>query len=455
MSSIPPRARCSSAPLGPPRSARFPGFSRVSPAARRARLVESGWLSSVDEAGLAQGGGLEELTADAMIENVIGLHTLPLAVALNFVVNGVERLVPMAVEEPSIVAACSYGARLAASSGGFVATADPPLMAAQVHLHGVPDLARATAAVLSHADELLAFADSFIPRMRARGGGARELEVRVLAPDVLCVHVLVDCRDAMGANLVNTVAEGVAPRLAELTAGRVVLRILSNLTDRRTVTVRARVPVEALASAAFPDGAAVRDRIVEAQRCAELDLHRAATHNKGIMNGVDAALLAMGNDWRAVEAGAHAFAARDGRYRPLSSWRAGDDGSLEGTLTLPLAASTVGGAARAQPGVARALRLARVTDAGDLAMLAAAAGLASNLAALKALVTEGIQRGHMALHARRIACEAGAEGELIELVAAQLSAEQAFRPERAGELLQELRRRGPSSPFQSLAGEQP
>ena len=422
------------------RSSRLSGFHRLAPSARRARLVESRWIDTDDANALGAGPGLTELGADAMVENVIGLHALPLGVALNFVVNGVERLVPMAVEEPSIVAACSYAARLVATSGGFEAVAEAPLVAGQIHVHSVPDLARACAAVRAHETELLDLADSLIPRMRERGGGAREVEVRALAPDALCVHLLVDCRDAMGANLVNTVSEGVAPAVAKLTGGRVVLRILTNLTDRRKVTVRTRVPLEALASAEFPDGALVRDAILDAHRCAELDPYRAATHNKGIMNGVDATLVALGNDWRAVEAGAHAWAARRGQYGPLSTWSRGDDGSLEGRLTMPLAASMVGGAARAHPGVARALRLAHITDAGDLARLAAAAGLASNLAALKALATEGIQRGHMALHARRIACEAGAEAELIDLVAAQLAAEQAYRPERAGEILGQLRR---------------
>jgi hydroxymethylglutaryl-CoA reductase len=255
------------------------------------------------------------------------------------------------------------------------------------------------------------------------------------------VHVLVDCQDAMGANLVNTVAEEVAPLLAERTGAKVGLRILTNLCDRRKVTVGVRVPADALRSSNHPDGAAVRDGVVAAQRFAELDPYRATTHNKGVMNGVDAVLLACGNDWRAVEAGAHAYAARNGRYEPLTRWWAAEDGALAGELTMPLAASTVGGAARNHRGVALSLRMARMERAADLAAIAGAAGLASNLAALRALSTDGIQRGHMALHARRIAAEVGADGDLVDAVAARLSAERTYRPERAAAILADLRAR--------------
>jgi hydroxymethylglutaryl-CoA reductase len=255
---------------------------------------------------------------------------------------------------------------------------------------------------------------------------------------MVCVHVHVDCRDAMGANLVNTVAEALARPLAAITGGRIGLRILSNLADRRKVTVRASVPLHALASATCPDGAVVRAGILEAQRFADLDPYRATTHNKGIMNGVDALLLACGNDWRAVEAGAHAWASRTGRYRPLSRWWPSGQETLEGELVMPLAASTVGGAARTHPGVRLALRLARAASGPDLAMLAGAAGLACNLAALRALSTEGIQRGHMRQQARRVAAEAGAAGERIEIVARRLSEEGVYRPERAREILSTL-----------------
>lgn len=423
------------------RSSRLSGFHRSSPGERRRRLVESGWLSTADAALAVQAAGFSETHADAMVENAIGVHGLPLAVALNFVVNGRPRVVPMAVEEPSIVAAASYAAKLVGEGGGFEADADLPVIAAQVQLLGVADDDAAVAAIEARRVELLEAANALIPRMVERGGGAVDLEVRRLEAHMLCVHVYVDCRDAMGANTVNTVAEGLAPRLAALAGATPGLRILSNLADRRRVRVSCRVPTSALASDGFPDGGAVRDAVVAAQRFAELDSYRAVTHNKGVMNGVDAVLVACGNDWRAVEAGAHAWAARSGRYGPLTRWSQGSDGALVGSIELPLAANTVGGAAGVHPGVQLALRLAQPESAVDLAVLAAAAGLASNLAALKALATEGIQRGHMALHARRVAVEGGAEGELIELVAAQLAREGVYRKERASEVLVELRAR--------------
>lgn len=425
------------------RTSRLSGFHRLATAERRQRLVAARWLEPQDAQALEALGGFAEHHADAMVENVVGVHGLPLAVALNFQVDGQDRLVPMAVEEPSIVAACSYAARLVRDGGGFHARAEAPVTAAQVQLLDVPDVQGAAARVQERSLELLQRANALIPRMVERGGGAVDVEARVLEPGMLCVHVYVDCRDAMGANTVNAVAEGIAPALAELTGGRPGLRILSNLADRRKVAVRARVPAAALASESAPDGAAVRDAIVAAQRFAELDPYRAVTHNKGVMNGVDAVLVATGNDWRAVEAGAHAWAARGGAYRPLTRWGVGADGALEGELELPLAASTVGGAALAHPGVKLALRVAQVKGAQDLAGLAAAAGLASNLAALKALSTEGIQRGHMALHARRVAVEAGATGAQVEAVAARLSAERSYRPERARELVRELARVAP------------
>ncbi|MBZ4415462.1 hydroxymethylglutaryl-CoA reductase, degradative [Myxococcus sp. RHSTA-1-4] len=417
------------------RTSRLSGFYRQSPERRRARLVEARWVAPDEVESLAGLAGFDEACADAMVENVIGIHGLPLGVALNFVVDGRERLVPMAVEEPSIIAAASYAARLCAEAGGFTVEADPPITTAQVELLDVPSLEEARAALHAHRAFLLAEADALIPAMCERGGGTREIEVRVLDATTLVVHLHIDTRDAMGANCVNSVAEGMAPRLAELTGARPGLKILTNLADRRKVRVRARVPASALVSEGFPDGGAVRDGILAAHRFAELDPYRAVTHNKGVMNGVDAVLVACGNDWRAVEAGAHAWAARSGTYGPLTTWRAGGDGVLEGELFMPLATSTAGGAARTHPGVKRALKLAGVSGALDLAGLAGAAGLATNLAALKALSTEGIQKGHMALHARRVAAEAGAYGELIEIVAERLSRERVYRPERAREIL--------------------
>lgn len=429
-------------------TARLPGFYRLSLDERLARLVEAGWLTEEEAravSGPGAAGGFDTEIADGMSENVIGVHGLPLGVCLNLLVDGHDRVAPMVVEEPSVVAAASNAARLVRAGGGFSVEASDSVMVAQVQITSLADPEAARHRVEAEADALVEAANALIPRMVERGGGARGLEARVLpaagdeAPDTLCVHLLVDCLDAMGANLLNTVAEGIAPRLAALAGGEIGLRILSNYADRRLVRVTCRIPPEALRSATWPDGGLVRDRIVSASRFAEVDPYRAVTHNKGLMNGVDAVLLATGQDWRQAEAAAHAYAARHGRYGPLAIWRCGRDGFLEGRAELPLAVGTVGGALRAHPGVRLALKLARVTDARDLAGLAASVGLASNLAALKALATEGIQRGHMALHARTVAIEAGAVGDEVHALAARLQREGVFELDRARALLEALR----------------
>jgi len=383
----------------PETGSRIPGFYRLSLDERRRELARRGDLSD-DDMRTLDAGGLDTSTADGVVENVVGLYALPLGVGLNFRVNGQDVLVPMAVEEPSVIAAASNAARLVREGGGFVAEADDPIMTAQIEVIGVDDPAAATARIEAARDELLGLAHATLPRLAERGGGARELEVRALAGRVI-VHVHIDCRDAMGANMVNTVAEALADRVAGLGGGRWGLRILTNLCDRRRVRVRARVPGQVLATGGL-DGAAVRDGIVSASRFAEDDPYRAATHNKGIMNGVDAVVLATGNDWRGVEAGAHAFAASSGRYRPLSVWRV-EDGDLSGYLEMPMAVGTVGGTLHAHAGARLSQRLLGATSSTRLAMIIGAVGLASNLAALRALATEGIQRGHMALHRRAAA----------------------------------------------------
>jgi hydroxymethylglutaryl-CoA reductase len=324
----------------------------------------------------------------------------------------------MVVEEPSVVAAASNAAKMVRAGGGFVAEADPPLMIAQVQLREVRDVEVAALRIRANADEILRHANAAIQGMVVRGGGARGVEARVLADDMLAVHLIIDCKDAMGANLVNGVAEAVADRLATIAGGRVGLRILSNLCDTRCVRVTCRVQAGELATAEM-DGGEVIDGIVNASRFAELDPYRAATHNKGIMNGIDAVAIATGNDWRAVEAGAHAYAARTGRYRPLATWRRDGD-HLQGRLELPLALGTVGGTLRVHPAARLSLRMLGVTDARELAGIAAAVGLASNLAAVRALATDGIQRGHMGLHARSVALAAGAAGSQVETVAAMI-----------------------------------
>jgi hydroxymethylglutaryl-CoA reductase len=380
-------------------SSRLAGFYQR-PLAERvatvAALAESGALSPESAAWLVRGGGLDLATADRMSENVVGTAGLPFALALNVRVNQLDHLVPMAVEEPSVVAAASAAARLVRLSGGFTGDADESIMTAQIHVDGVRDAAAAEMIIREHGRELCAIGDRAIPRMVERGGGCRDATCRVLeaAGGAVVVELGVDVGDAMGANMVDTVAEAVAPRIAELLGGEIVLRILSNLALRRKVRARAEISAEALGGDALADG------VVRASRFAELDVARAATHNKGIMNGIDAAAVALGQDWRAIEAGAHAFAALSGRYRPLATWKRTASGVV-GAIELPLAVGTVGGGTRA-PGVRAALELCNVSGARELAVVLASVGLASNLAALRALAGEGIQRGHMKLHARRL-----------------------------------------------------
>ncbi len=400
------------------KTSQLPGFYKVQVAERRALVCDATGIEPVEIERALEGGGLDADTADKFVENVLGTYSLPYGVALNVRVNGHDRVVPMVVEEPSVVAAASNASKMIRSGGGFVAEVDDPLMIGQIQLIEVSDREGARDRILAQRDALLAQADRAVPGLVVRGGGARDLEVRFIgAPSdrMLVVHLLVDCRDAMGANLINSMAEGVADRLAELAGAKVGLRILSNLCDRRCVRVKCRVPAHVLATETM-SGDEVIDGVVNASRFAELDPYRAATHNKGIMNGIDAVVIASGNDWRAVEAGAHAFAARSGQYGPLAVWHR-DAGALVGRIELPLALGTVGGTLRVHPGARLSLRMAGIESAQDLAMAAASVGLASNLAALRALATDGIQRGHMALHARSVALAAGASGHTVERVA--------------------------------------
>ncbi len=388
-------------------TSRIAGFYRRPLADRVAQIAALGdgaLLSAGSVAWLRQGGGLELGQADRMSENVVATCGLPLAVALNFRVNQIDYLVPMAVEEPSVVAAASAAARLVRLGGGFTGDADAPIMTAQIYLDGVADAAGAPARIAAHAAALLACADRAIPRMVARGGGGRDVGCRVLdaATGAVVVELAIDVGDAMGANLVDTVAEACAPMIAELLGGQVALRILTNLALRRRARARCEVSAEALGGDAIADG------VVRASRFAELDIARAATHNKGTMNGIDAAAVALGQDWRAIEAGAHAYAALAGGYRPLATWTRTASG-VAGAIELPLALGIVGGGTGTS-GVRAALELIAVSSARELAVVVAAVGLASNLAALRALAGEGIQRGHMRLHARRCDDAAAAPG---------------------------------------------
>jgi hydroxymethylglutaryl-CoA reductase len=424
------------------KSSRLAGFYNKPLEERVEQIARWAALTAEETAVLEGAMGLDLARADQMIENVIGLHSLPLGIAVNFVVNGHEVLVPMAIEEPSVVAGASLVGKLARAGGGFRATTTAPEMIGQLQVLDVADPWSARFDLLAAREDLLALADETDPVIVELGGGARDLSVRVLERTpigpMLVVHLAFDCRDAMGANAVNTACEALAPRVEQITGGRVGLRILSNLAERRLARARCTVPADGLAFGDFT-GQQVAQGIVEAWAFAAVDPYRAATHNKGIMNGVDAVVLATGNDWRAIEAGAHAYAARSGRYTSLSTWARDAQGDLVGTLEMPLAVGTVGGATRVHPTAQVALKIMGVKTARELAEIIAAVGLAQNMAALRALATEGIQRGHMRLHARQVALAAGAEGEEVVRVAARLVAEGRVRPDRAEMILSQLR----------------
>jgi len=419
---------------------RLPGFYDLPLEDRLRRIAQIAGLKDEDCEALDGQNGLTAQQADHMIENVIGVFGLPLGIATNFLVNGRDVLIPMAVEEPSVVAGASFMAKLARAGGGFQAEADEPHMIAQIQLLDLSDLGKASKALEERKSEILALADEVDPVILKLGGGSRELEVRTFpntaVGPMLVVHLIYDTRDAMGANALNTAAEKIAPLLENVTGGRSHLKILSNLADRRIARATCTIPHEALAYDHF-SGESVRDGIVEAWAMAEIDPYRAATHNKGIMNGVDAALIATGNDWRAVEAGAHAYAARSGRYTSLSRWWVEADGSLAGELEMPMAVGIVGGATRVHPTAKACLAILGVNSARELAEIIASLGLAQNLAALRSLATEGIQRGHMSLHARQVAIAAGAEGTDVARIAEQMVSEGIVRLDRATELLDE------------------
>jgi hydroxymethylglutaryl-CoA reductase len=421
------------------KGSRIPGFYKLELQDRVAELASRRNLLPEDLAILNGEAGLNISQADHMIENVVGLHALPLGIGLNFLVNDRDVLVPMVVEEPSVVAGASFMAKLARAGGGFHAHTTPPEMIAQMQLLDTPDLHAARLAILEKKSSLLAEAAEIDPLLESLGGGPRDLEVRLIHTSpigpFLVVHLIYDVRDAMGANALNTAAERLAPRLESLSGGRVHLRILSNLADRRLGRVRCTIPLEALPFGEYT-AEEVRDGIIAAWAFAAVDPYRAATHNKGIMNGVDAVVIATGNDWRAVEAGAHAYAARSGTYTSLSAWGKDAQGNLVGSLEMPMAVGIVGGATRVHPTAQVALKLMGVETASQLAEVIVSVGLAQNLAALRALATEGIQRGHMSLHARQVAIAAGAQGETIERLAAQLVSEKVVRIDRAQKILQ-------------------
>lgn len=420
------------------KTSRISGFHKMG-LEERLKIVQSfAELKEGDLKTLTKEGALNFETANRMIENVIGTIQLPIGIAMNFLINGREYLIPMAIEEPSVVAAASNAARLARSGGGFYVTNTGPVMIAQIQLVNIPNAHATRMALFERKEEILSIANAQDPMLVSVGGGAKDIEIRVLSTplgEMVITHLIVDTQDAMGANAVNTMAEALAPFIEDWTGGRVYLRILSNLADKRLVRARTKITKEALG------GEEVVDGILYAHTFAEADPYRAATHNKGIMNGIIAVVIATGNDTRAIEAGAHTYAARYGHYGPLSTWEKDAEGHLVGTLEIPMAVGLVGGATKINPVSQVAIRILGVKSAVELGEIVGAAGLAQNLAALRVLATEGVQRGHMSLHAKNIAVMAGATGALIDEVAKRLVEEKKVRVDRAKEILEGFKKK--------------
>ncbi len=426
-------------------SSELPKFYKKTQDERLKDLAEQAGLTVEERTLLKQTGCLEFAQADRMIENVYGVMPLPLGVATNFKVNGKDYLVPMALEEPSVVAAASHAAKLARAAGGFKATSTEPLMIAQIQVVQVKDAEKARKAVQAQNAELVELADKVFPSMKRFGGGAKDLEARVIDTvrgKQLIVHLIVDVRDAMGANSINSMAEGLAPRIEELTGGKVRLRIISNLAVHRLFRAEAVWKKEDLAESVKDlglKGEEVVEAILDAWAFAAADPFRGTTHNKGIMNGIDAVAVATGNDFRAVEAGAHSYAAYDRKYTTLSSYEKTKEGDLKGKIELPLAVGLVGGATKTHPIAKINVKILGVKTAHELGEVMASVGLAQNFAALRALATEGIQRGHMKLHAKNIAVLGGASGDLIEKVTEAMVKERNITVDRAKELVRALK----------------
>lgn len=421
------------------KSSRLPGFYNLSLEERMAQVAEWADLTEEEQEILAD-QGLKASQANMMIENVLGTFELPLGIACNFLINGRDYLVPMTVEEPSVLAAVSNSAKVVRAGGGFRTRASNPVMIGQIQVLDIPDMEAALSAIEANREELMELANCCDKLIVDMGGGARDIEARPF-PDtpvgpMVILHLSYDVRDAMGANTINTALEAIAPRVAELTGGRTALRILSNLADQRTATAWCTIPKEALEMGGI-EGARVAELIEEANAFAVVDPYRAATHNKGIMNGIDAVVIATGNDWRAIEAGAHSYAARNGRYTALTDWHVDENGDLYGEITLPIAVGIVGGATRVHPTARVALKILGVESAQELAQVIAAVGLAQNLAAIRALATVGIQQGHMQLHARQVALAAGASEDQAAEIAQQLVEEKTIHITRAQEILSE------------------
>jgi hydroxymethylglutaryl-CoA reductase len=420
------------------KSSEVTGLYKLTPKERLQFVKNFAGLSDEEAALLQNTGSLPLDLADRMIENVVGAIPMPLGIGVNFFINNRDYLIPMAIEEPSVIAAASYAAKMARDGGGFYTSSTPPIMMGQIQVVGVKDPFAAKMRVIQAKEEILKKANEQDPVLLSAGGGARNIDAKIIDTtqgSMLIVELDVDCRDAMGPNAVNTMLEAVAPMVEKTACGRVYLRIISNLAVKRLVRAWCIVPKEAVG------GEEVVDGIVSASAFAAADPYRAATHNKGILNGVIAVILATCNDHRAVEAGAHAYAVKNGRYTSLSTWEKNKDGDLVGSVEMPMAVGLVGGAVRTHPIAKIAVKILGVKTANEFGEVLAAVGLAQNLGALRALASEGIQRGHMSLHARNIAIAAGATGELIDVVAAKMVQERKVRMDRAKEILEQQRSR--------------
>lgn len=426
-------------------SSRIPGFYNMTVEERRALLREAFTLTDAETQNLSNADALTVGKADNMIENVIGTYQLPFGLGLNFLINGKEYVVPMAIEEASVVASASHIAKIVREAGGFRTESKERLMIGQIQVVGCPDFQEAKQQILRQKDILMKAADDAYPSIVSRGGGVRDLDVRVLNENdassyskMLVMHIYVDTCDAMGANMINTMVESIAPIVEEITKGKVHLRILSNYADRSLATAKCVIPPHLLKTGSFA-GEEVRDGVIHAYEFAASDPYRAVTHNKGIMNGIDPVVIATGNDWRAVEAGAHAYAARNGHYGSMTTWSKDEEGNLVGEIKLPMSIGTVGGATRVHPLADFSLSVMQIESAEELAQVIVAVGLAQNLGALKALATDGIQKGHMALHSRSVAIAGGATGEMIDVIAKQLVEQQEIRVGKAKELVEQYK----------------
>ncbi len=411
------------------------GFYKLSPKERLAIIKDRASLSDEEAKLLEQTGALPIDMADHMVENVIGVFPEPLGIGVNFLINGIEYLIPMATEEPSVIAAASNAAKMVREGGGFHTSSTAPVMIGQIQVVKLSNAQEAKDKVLAAKADILKKANDQDPILNQFGGGAKDLGARVIETTMgpmIIVELYVDCRDAMGANAVNTMAEACAPMIEQLTSGHVYLRIISNLATKRLARARCTVPKEAVGGEEAVDG------IAYASAFAAADPYRAATHNKGALNGIIAVILATGNDHRAIEAGAHAYAALNGPYTSFSKWTKNANGDLEGSIEIPMAVGLIGGAVKTHPIAKVAMKILGVKSANEFAEVIVAVGLAQNLAALRALSSEGIQRGHMSLHARNIAINAGAPTELVDAVAERMVKEKKVRVDRAKEIIAEL-----------------